>query len=673
MAAASIHAEPLAAPGEPDKTALELLQAIDRHFLTLQKQVQNFHTALFRTAPFNLSQRDSLISSLNALLVGTQSELSKFPIPASSSWAAVPNGQAVKCGRHLQQFRQAFASSVCFFDVSVLHNLSQCVHVIDNYTSKKLPVRAFELAMNRLRALSGPSARMCLKPVEILLDVYVQLGLTRAREGLISIYTSSSAKSSQSPPVDLDSRLITSATAVLEALSQLKSPVNGLINFIFDIMSFFATELTMGRVEGAVADSLQELVQKMVTVANGKDWFTREQHENMCLWIKPDSQQGTNHFGADSIQDVVESISKELPEFLKQVSPLPLLVQQRIALTQRIQTLVQRQLRHAELRWFGSSASGFARPDSDLDLCLYIPGLPDADQIQVLKTVKKCLYSGRFANILGIFHARVPIVKFSDPSTGINGDICVNNILALQNTSLLSSYVQLDYRVLPLGLIVKTWASRRGISDSSKGTFSSYAYILMVIHFLQTRTPPVLPCLQTNLEGVAKVTLEGWDATFQSDLSLFENFGQSNKQSTAALLLEFFDFMCFEFDWKEDVISIRTAACEKKKELQRRDSFTSRPLFIAIQDPFVLTHNLARVVTEANMKKIFFEFRRARDLLLRTGRLKCLVDDSMDGLLSTPLHAHAPLHTQTQNTRQEEEQHETDEDVPSDSDSFEMA
>jgi hypothetical protein len=34
------------------------------------------------------------------------------------------------------------------------------------------------------------------------------------------------------------------------------------------------------------------------------------------------------------------------------------------------------------------------------------------------------------------------------------------------------------------------------IGDASRGTLSSYAYIIMVIHFLQQIQPPVLPVLQ---------------------------------------------------------------------------------------------------------------------------------------------------------------------------------
>ena len=38
-----------------------------------------------------------------------------------------------------------------------------------------------------------------------------------------------------------------------------------------------------------------------------------------------------------------------------------------------------------------------------------------------------------------------------------------------------------------------------GSLDRYKGTLSSYAYVLLVLYFLQTREPPVLPVLQQQV------------------------------------------------------------------------------------------------------------------------------------------------------------------------------
>lgn len=71
--------------------------------------------------------------------------------------------------------------------------------------------------------------------------------------------------------------------------------------------------------------------------------------------------------------------------------------------------------------------------------------------------------------------ARVPIVKLMDPVTGISGDICMNNVLAVVNTKLLRDYAYIDVRLRQLAFIVKHWAKTRGVNETYRGTLSSYA------------------------------------------------------------------------------------------------------------------------------------------------------------------------------------------------------
>lgn len=136
-----------------------------------------------------------------------------------------------------------------------------------------------------------------------------------------------------------------------------------------------------------------------------------------------------------------------------------------------------------------------------------------------------------------IANARFPIVRMTDPVTGISCDICINNLLAVANTKLLKDYAQIDDRLHQLVLIVKHWAKSRAINETYRGTLSSYTwvtwssfitlphtrnlfawnviifssissfrYVIMCIHFLQQRKPAILPCLQVcNLLPVALI------------------------------------------------------------------------------------------------------------------------------------------------------------------------
>lgn len=109
--------------------------------------------------------------------------------------------------------------------------------------------------------------------------------------------------------------------------------------------------------------------------------------------------------------------------------------------------------------------------------------------------------------VQALTHARVPIVKFRDHVSGIACDVCVNNMLAVANTSLLFTYAQIDGRLRQLAFAVKHWAKRRQVNETYRGTLSSYAYVLMCIHYMQGRAPPVLPVLQVGGFGLSSVSL----------------------------------------------------------------------------------------------------------------------------------------------------------------------
>ena len=88
------------------------------------------------------------------------------------------------------------------------------------------------------------------------------------------------------------------------------------------------------------------------------------------------------------------------------------------------------------------------------------------------------------------------ICMFKDPSSGVECDISVHNALALRNTQLLRMYSAIDPRVRWLAYTLKRWAKARHLNDPSDSTLSSYGLLLLLFHFLQTRSPPVLPNLQ---------------------------------------------------------------------------------------------------------------------------------------------------------------------------------
>ncbi|XP_052397285.1 terminal uridylyltransferase 4 isoform X1 [Carassius gibelio] len=271
----------------------------------------------------------------------------------------------------------------------------------------------------------------------------------------------------------------------------------------------------------------------------------------------------------------------------------------------------------AQLCLFGSSKNGFGFRDSDLDICMTLEGHDTAEKLnckEIIEGLAKVLkkHTG-LRNILPITTAKVPIVKFEHRQSGLEGDMSLYNTLAQHNTRMLATYAALDPRVQFLGYTMKVFAKRCDIGDASRGSLSSYAYILMVLYFLQQREPPVVPVLQEIFDGntVPQRMVDGWNAFFFDDLDELQRRLpelHQNKETVGELWLGLLRFYTEEFDFKEHVISIR----QRKRLTTFEKQWTSK--CIAIEDPFDLNHNLGAGVSRKMTNFIMKAFINGRKL-----------------------------------------------------------
>jgi len=226
--------------------------------------------------------------------------------------------------------------------------------------------------------------------------------------------------------------------------------------------------------------------------------------------------------------------------------------------------------------------------------------------------------------------ARVPIIKFDDPQSKFSCDICVNNKLALHNTRLLSDYAKMDPRVRQLGYLVKYWAKQRLINEPYTGTLSSYAYILLVINFLQQRNPPIMPCLQHLVDPEDNrptvIEVDGYNCYYYTKVDRLRDFGKANKETIGELFAAFFRLYAVEFNWQHSVVSVRTAGflTKAEKEWTKKSGTNRDHFFFAIEDPFEITHNLGRIVDRESLKILRYEFRRAYKLVCKNADLSLI-------------------------------------------------
>nr|KAF6438079.1 hypothetical protein HJG59_008761 [Molossus molossus] len=193
--------------------------------------------------------------------------------------------------------------------------------------------------------------------------------------------------------------------------------------------------------------------------------------------------------------------------------------------------------------------------------------------------------------------ARRPVVKFCHRPSGLHGDISLSNRLALHNSRFLSLCSELDERVRPLVYTVRCWAQGRGLSGSGP-LLNNYALTLLVIYFLQTRNPPVLPTV-TQLTQKAgegeQVEVDGWDCSFPRDASRLEP--STNKEPLSSLLAQFFSCVSC-LDLRGSLLSLREGQALPIAGGLPSNLWEGLRLGpMNLQDPFDLSHNVAANVT----------------------------------------------------------------------------
>jgi len=210
--------------------------------------------------------------------------------------------------------------------------------------------------------------------------------------------------------------------------------------------------------------------------------------------------------------------------------------------------------------------------------------------------------------------ARTPMVRFTHPQTGVKVILTLNRRLSILNSDLIRNYLALDPRLRKLALIVKHWAKQRRVNDPFRGTFSTYAYMLLVIQFLQTRQPPLLP----NLQDVPRVPgrcveteVDEWQVNYSTDVTAYQGFGAANTSTLAELVVGFFDHWAWQHDYNGSVVSVRVGGHVKKEDKNWTKRQGSERHLVSVEDPFDLSRDLGRNIDRSSVMVLRREFERA--------------------------------------------------------------
>lgn len=339
---------------------------------------------------------------------------------------------------------------------------------------------------------------------------------------------------------------------------------------------------------------------------------TQQGRENR--WVDVMDRQ---HDGRGPRADM-EALNAALAQLADSLMPTPEERATQQAAFDAVSSLLQARWPGARVHLFGSVANGLSvRHNNDIDVCLELEGIELDDTAakgEVAVAVGELMEAAGMADVLPLPKARVPVVKFVVPKTGTKVDVTVNNMLACANTKLLADYCAIDGRLAPLVALVKHWAKNRAVNDAYRGTLSSYCYVLMCIHLLQTRPVPVLPVLQ-QLPPTFRRTVGQWTCEFCDDVASLRGFGSANRENLAELLWAFFEYWAWRHNYTHDVVSIRLGGCLHKDDKDWTRRIGNERHLVCIEDPFELSHDLGRTVDRQTRAVLHKEFTRAATLL----------------------------------------------------------
>lgn len=175
----------------------------------------------------------------------------------------------------------------------------------------------------------------------------------------------------------------------------------------------------------------------------------------------------------------------------------------------------------------------------------------------------------------------------------------------------------------------------------------------MILNFLQTRDPPILPALHQRSHK-KRPPISGVDISFDDDIESLRGFGLDNKETLGELLFAFFKKYGHELDYEKKVISVRHGKLLSKEEKGWQYLQNNR---LCVEEPFNTTRNLGNTADDSSVRGLHLEFRRVHRILAEKADLAacCELYEFPPEEQHAPLQPHPPpprpVHISSSGTR----------------------
>lgn len=185
----------------------------------------------------------------------------------------------------------------------------------------------------------------------------------------------------------------------------------------------------------------------------------------------------------------VAALHLDIARFAEQLCETEDELAQRTEAVARASMVVQTVWPGARVHLFGSAVSGMRLPYGDVDIMIEAPGANG--QLLLPKLARALRDAAVPSTILTILDRRVPIIKWTDKTTGMKIDGCVNNAGGLHTSTLLRHSVASLDKLRPLTLVLKSQLLMHGLHNAFTGGVGGYLLANMVRHLLLLSPPPL--------------------------------------------------------------------------------------------------------------------------------------------------------------------------------------
>ncbi|CAF0752102.1 unnamed protein product [Didymodactylos carnosus] len=218
----------------------------------------------------------------------------------------------------------------------------------------------------------------------------------------------------------------------------------------------------------------------------------------------------------------------------------------------------------------------------------------------LLQKIRNILHTG-----IHLFKRSFLTLSFYDIITSIKCNIFLNESTSIRNSYLMRYFAECDHRVSIVVAAIKCWAQTVKLKKISNNSLSGYSLTLMAVYYLQSALlPPILPryndILSDNFDS--NIDIRKLDMNNAYELCKNSLLLSSNKMNVGELFIGFLKFYAYDFDFVNDIISVRMASkFSKKDSLNETDKFNK---YIVIEEPLTSANTAIGITSEQTLHDI---------------------------------------------------------------------